>query len=582
MKNERGKVLYVGKSKMLRNRVRSYFHSPDNLDQKTRMLAGKVETVDYIATDNEIEALILECNLIKEYRPKYNIRLKDDKRYPYLKLTTCEKFPRIRFVRKVENDGSEYFGPYTDVAAVRRALKLIKSIFPLRDCTGNVFRKNRPRECLNYQIGRCSGPCTGNVNYEDYSETVRQVSLFLKGRNKSLHKLLEKKMRSLSKEQRFEEASVVRDQIIAIGKISEKQHAVEVGGADEDIVALAIEGNAACGVVMKVREGKILGSESFLIPDKGNAVNTKALTSFLQLYYHSATDIPQRIYLQEQPEDLEILQKWLSKKTGCQVSIKIPKKGYRKRLIKLAGKNAAMKLISKKGRKSEVFELLGEVKKTLGLPNTPFRIEAYDISNIQGAQAVGSMVTFENGKPDKSGYRHFRIRDVAGADDCSMIQEVLQRRLKILNTGKSRRPDLILVDGGRGQVSSAINAMFDAGISEIPIIGLAKKNEEIYMAGHNNVICLSRRSSVLRLFQRMRDEAHRFAVEYHRKLRRKGLRKSELDGIEGIGKKRKMTLMVRFGSIESIRNASAEEIETVPGIGRKIGQKIYKYLHKKG
>ncbi|TFG88668.1 MAG: excinuclease ABC subunit UvrC, partial [Candidatus Atribacteria bacterium] len=582
MKNARGKIIYVGKAKILKNRIRSYFQSKENLDRKTGILVDSIESIEYMATENEIEALVLECTLIKEYKPKYNVRLKDDKKYPFLKLTRNEKFPRLVLTRRIQNDGSEYFGPYTDVTAVRKTLKLLQSIFPLRDCSGSRFRKNRNRECLNYQIGRCPGPCTGNIDREEYLEIVDRIGLFLKGKNITLKRILEQKMIGLSKEKRYEEASILRDQIIAIDKTSKKQNAVEVSRADEDYIAIATEGEESCGVVLRVREGKILGLESFIISDSGNISSSNIIAAFSGLYYHSATDIPVRIYMQSAPVDKTVLEQWLTLKAGRRISIRIPRRGYRNNLIRLAAKNAAMKLVASSTRKTSVIELLIEVKRTLGLSATPFRIETFDISNIQGSDAVGSMVTFENGNPAKSGYRHFRIRSVEGADDYSMMKEVLSRRLETLNTGQSRKPDLIIVDGGKGQLTSALAAMRETGITGIDLIGLAKKNEEIFIVGSSKKIVLPRRSAVLKLIQRTRDEAHRFAIEYHRKLRRKRIMHSVLDDINGIGEKRKLRLLLEFGSVDSIRKASIEEMETVSGIGKRFAEKIYEYFQKEG
>ncbi len=578
MKNSRGKVIYVGKAKILKNRIRSYFQSKENLDRKTGFLVDSVDSIEYMATDNEIEALVLECNLIKEYKPKYNVRLKDDKKYPFLKLTRNEKYPRLVLTRTVQNDGSEYFGPYTDLTAVRKTLKLIQSIFPLRDCTGSRFRKNRNRECLNYQIGRCPGPCTGKIGQKEYLEIVDQISLFLKGKNITLKKLLEQRMLDLSKEKQYEEASLARDQLIAIDRVSKRQNAVEVSLVDEDYIAIADEGEESCGVVMRVREGKMLGLESFIISDTGNISSENLIASFSSLYYNSATDIPVNIYMQSEPADKKILEKWLTLKAGRRTSIRIPMRGYRVNLIRLAAKNAAMKLVASSSRKTSVVELLVEAKKTLGLKTTPFRIETFDISNIQGSDAVGSMVTFENGKPAKSGYRHFRIRNVEGSDDFSMMKEMLSRRLETLNTGQSRKPDLIIVDGGKGQLTAALTAMKETGITGIDLIGLAKRNEEIFIAGVSEKIVLPRKSAVLKLIQRTRDEAHRFAIEYHRKLRRKRIMHSALDDIEGIGEKRKLRLLMEFGSVSSIRKASIKELESVPGIGKGFAEKIYEYF----
>ncbi|MBU8921396.1 MAG: excinuclease ABC subunit UvrC [Bacteroidales bacterium] len=580
MKDEKDKVIYVGKAKVLKNRVRSYFQKSDNLDNKTAALVSTINTIDYIATENEVEALMLENNLIKEYRPKYNVRLKDDKKYPFLKLTVNERFPRLFLTRVVKNDGGEYFGPYGNAGSVRRTLELIRNIFPLRKCSSMHLGKDRERECLNFQIGRCSGPCTGKIDEQSYASLVRQVKLFLKGKTGRLRRIMEKRMDYLSGQMRYEEASLVRDQIAAISRISERQHAVDPVGGDEDVISIVSEGVSACGVVMRIRDGRILGSDSFMIPDTVGKDSGRVMCSFLQLYYHTSMDIPGLIQTQVMPEDIEVLVEWLSKKRGKKTRIAVPSRGGRKKLVDLAEKNAMMKLVAYSGRSSSSISLLSSLKKTLGLNSTPFRIEAFDISNIQGTDAVGSMIVFENGKTVRSGYRHFRIRTVDGMDDFAMMAEVLSRRARTLKSGKHRSPDLIVIDGGRGQVNAAVKALSENDISGIPVVGLAKRNEEIHMAGYEGVIRLSRRNEVLRLLQRMRDEAHRFAVEYHRKIRRKKISTSELDGIKGIGEKRKIKLLMAFGSLKGIRKAGIEDIASIPGIGKQIAGKVYDCLHE--
>jgi excinuclease ABC subunit C len=578
-KNQRGRVIYVGKARKLVNRVRSYMQAPDRLDPKTKALMDTADSVDYIATENELEALVLEASMIREYRPKYNIRLKDDKRYPYLKITSNEEFPRLLIVRSVFDDGAEYFGPYTDAGAVRRTLKAIKTIFPLRDCKG-PFRK-RKRACLNFQIRRCLGPCTGKVEPDEYAAVVRQLRLFLRGHNEALLEELRSSMYSLSNEKRYEEASVIRDQIVSIINISERQHAIDPGGADEDAVAIVREGGNACGVVMRVREGRILSSEAFMMPAIPTDDIKASYEEFFKLYYNSSLDIPPGILTQHELPDGNLIARWLKKKTGRTVSISVPLRGHRSRLISLAEKNAASRLITLRGRKASASRELGELKKALGLSSTPSRIEAFDISNVQGTGAVGSMVTFVDGRPLKSGYRHFRIRSVEGQDDFAMMKEVLVRRLERMKDGKTRRPDLILVDGGKGQVSSAMEAMEASRVSPIAVIGLAKKNEEIFVPGRKGPVILPRRNPGLKLLQKARDEAHRFAVDYHRKLLSRGLVESEIDGIPGVGEYRKTQLLVRFGSFAGLKSVTEEEIATVPGIGTATAGRIYEYIHGK-
>ena len=578
-KNPKGRVIYVGKARNLVSRVRNYMQAPERLDPKTKALMDAADSVDYIATENEVEALVLEASMIREYRPRYNIRLKDDKRYPYLKITANEEYPKLLIVRRVLDDGAEYFGPYTDAGAVRRTLKAIKTIFPLRDCKGRF--RSRARECLNFQIGRCLGPCTGRVDSNEYAVVVRQLRMLLRGHSEALVEELRRSMESFSKNRRYEKASVVRDQIASIRKISARQHAVDPGRADEDAVAIAREGNSACGVVMRVREGRILSSETFMMPVLPTDDIIIAYEGFFKLYYNASLDIPPGILAQYELPDGNLIVKWLKERAGKPVSISVPSRGHRKKLVDLAEKNAASRLLTLRGKKASAHMVLGHLKKELGLHATPSRIEAYDISNIQGSAAVGSMVTFVDGRPLKSGYRHFRIRTVNGPDDFAMMREVLLRRLERLKDGKSRRPDLILVDGGKGQVSAALEAMHASGLSPINVIGLAKRNEEIFVPGRKDPIVLPRRSLGLKLLQKARDEAHRFAVEYHRKLRSRGLVESGLDGIPGVGEYRKVQLLVRFGSLAGLANATGEEISTVPGIGRVTAGKIHEHIHRK-
>ena len=580
MKDRTGRIIYVGKAKKLSNRVRSYVRKYQTLDPKTRALVSVTADIDYIATTNEVEALVLECNLIKEYRPRYNIRLKDDKRYPFIKLSMQERFPRLLITRKVENDGAEYFGPYTDARAVRRTLRMIGSIFPLRTCKKRNFNPSGERECLNFHLKRCLGPCTGNVNDREYGELVRQVRLFLRGKNKVLIGMLHRRMNELSGAMRYEEAAAIRNQIKALETLAERQLAAVPGFSNADVVALAREGNRSCGVVMKIREGKILGSETFMIPAGAPIRDGMVYEAFFELYYDAATDIPRKIYTQHALVDPELHERWLGGKIGSRVKIVNPRRGNKKKLVELAGKNAWLKIVAEATSRSRGCAVLGEVKESLGLPSTPFRIEAYDISNIQGKDAVGAMVTFENGAPYKPGYRRFRIRNVEGMDDFAMLEEVLKRRLCHLAEGREKRPDLVLIDGGAGQVTAARRAMTGAGVTGIPVVGLAKKNEELYREVSSGPLRLPRRSPALRLLQRIRDEAHRFAITYHRTLRSKGLSHSTLDDIPGIGEKRKLLLLSTFGSIEGIRSAPIENITSVHGIGGKLAAKIYLYMHR--
>ena len=579
MKNGRGRVLYVGKAKKLSGRVRSYFRSGETLDVKTRKLVSSIRDLDYIVTGNELEALVLEYNLIKEYRPKYNIRLKDDKKYPYIKLTN-ERFPRLLLVRTMEKDGAEYFGPYTDVKAVRRIMRLMKTVFTLRNCIGGRFVE-RERECLNFQIDRCPGPCTGRVDEEAYGEIVNEVRLYLRGRSGELRRSLEDRMARLSESRCYEEAARIRDQLGNLERMSQRQLAVSAGMEDRDVVALARELDTACGVVMKIREGRLIGTESFLIPVGEADDDSLVYDNFMKMYYHSATDVPERVLMQERLEERTLIEEWLTQKRGGRVRLICPVRGEQRRLVELARKNASLKIIADARPEQRSKEILSELKEAIGLISTPFRIEVFDISNIQGAEAVGSMVTFKDAISLKSAYRHFKIKGVEGVDDFAMLAEVLERRARHIREGRDRAPDLIVVDGGRGQVSAARGALLKSELSSIPVIGLAKREEEIYLEGSPEPVRLPRSNKALKFLQRMRNEAHRFAIEYHRKLRSRRLEHSELDEIAGIGEKRKIVLLHEFGSVEALRGASAEEMAAINGIGESIATKVYEHFHGK-
>ncbi|MBD3180204.1 MAG: excinuclease ABC subunit UvrC [Candidatus Latescibacteria bacterium] len=578
MKDSGGRIIYVGKAKNLKKRVKSYFRPAGATDPKTEILREHIRDIDYVTTENEMEALVLECNFIRENRPAYNVKLKGGKKYPYLKLTTSTDFPRIMLVREVINDGSEYFGPYTDAAAVRRTLSLIGNIFRLRRCSQRKFDMHDSRECLYYQIGKCSAPCTGKITRKEYQRLVREVRLFLKGKTGRLTSELRRRMNRLSSRKEYEKAAVIRDQIRSIEKISEKQLAIDPGGSDEDIAAVAREKNSFCAVLMKVREGRILSSETFFLPSQGENDLNEVTGMFLQLYYHTATDIPGRIYVDRQPVDRELIQEWLSEKRGAGTRIMVPRRGRRKRMVELVRRNASVKLLDSRGRVVKETEILEKVKNRLNLPATPLKAEAYDISNISGMEAVGSMVSFRNGEPYRKGYRRFRIRISEGPDDFAMISEVISRRFR--NLSDMPAPDLILIDGGKGQVSSAVSALEGREIFNLPVVGLAKKKEEVYIPSSREPLKLPAGSETLRFLQRMRDEAHRFAVEYHRKLRLKKISDSVLDDIPGIGEQRKVLLLLEFGSIDNIRKSSADEISSVPGIGRKLAMRVKFELEK--
>jgi excinuclease ABC subunit C len=579
MKNRKGRVLYVGKAKSLSARARSYVQKPEALDVKTRALMRAADTIDYIATASEVDALILECTLIKEHRPRYNIRLKDDKRYPYLKLTVNERFPRLLLVRRVHDDGAEYFGPYTDANAVRRTMRTIREVFPLRDCGNEPAGRTPGRECLNFQIGRCRAPCTGRISEDEYRGLVEEVRLFLRGRGDRLAEAIRDRMWRLAREKRYEEAASARDQLDAFERISERRRPVRPHREDEDFLGLAREGNLSCGVVLRVRGGTIAGTESFILPAAAAESTEAVLEAFLELYYHAATDVPPRVYVPLALEAWDVAATWLSGKSGKRVRISVPRKGERRSILDLAAKNAVLHLATETRASGAPVPALQSLKELARLPRTPGRIEGYDISAIQGTEAVGSMVVFERGAARKSQYRHFKIRGVHGADDYAMMREVLSRRLAHLKEGKERRPDLIMVDGGRGQVAAARAAMDELGVGGVPVVGLAKRNEDVYLEGNAEPVRPPRRSPGLRLLQRVRDEAHRFAVTYHRKLRGAAARRSALEDVPGIGKARRTALLVHFGSLDAVRRAAVVEIARVPGIGEALARVIHEHFH---
>lgn len=581
MKSGKGRVIYVGKAKNLAARVRNYLQKPETLDPKTNALMRSAREIDYIATGSEVEALVLECTLIKEHRPRYNVRLKDDKRYPYLKLTVREPFPRLLLVRRLARDGAEYFGPFTDARALRRTMRTIRTIFPLRDCGAGRMGRGTGRACLNFHIGRCRGPCVGSVSQADYAELVRQVGLFLRGKSRRLEETLRDRMWRLSREKRYEEAAAVRDQLQALVHVTERRNPVSARANNEDFLAVAREGTLSCGVVMTVREGAIHSKESFFIPSSRNDTDRGIFDAFFELYYDSTEDVPPRVYTQHSLEDAELLADWLETKRGGRVAIAVPRRGGKRSLLDLALTNAHFQLATAARAKRQPAPALLELKTALGLSTTPGRIEAYDISNIQGSEAVGALVCFEKGVPFKSGYRHFKIRDVRGADDYAMMREVLGRRLGRLTESSARPPDLILVDGGKGQVSAAREALDALGVAGIPVIGLAKRHEEIYLEGREAPLRLPRRNPALRLLQRMRNEAHRFAIEYHRKLRSARMRRSGLEDIPGIGPTRAAALLAEFGSVDGLRGASLDEIVRVPGMGESVAKKVFGHLHGK-
>ena len=524
-KDASGKILYVGKAANLAQRVKSYFQLP-SLTPKLGALASQVRDVDYKVTDNEVEALLLECNLIKEYHPRYNVSLKDDKRYPYLKITK-EEFPRIFVTRKVKSDGARYFGPYTNARAIRQTLKLLKTLFPIRTCKRKIGLRPQAagsrlqKPCLNYHIKRCFAPCAGKIGREDYRKVADEVGLFLKGERSALIKSLEKRMKGAKESLKFEEAIILRDQIQSLEKISARQKVVSTRPIDQDVMAFALGPDSACSQIFFIRKGKLIGGEHFFFKGIKDKSEEEILTPLVKQYYYNATYIPKEVVLQNEIEEKELIKSYLGKKGKRRVRLIVPRKGDKLKLIKLAERNARLALIQKYSASQQMKEeTLGELQRTLGLRDLPFRIEAFDISNISGTLATGSLVVFRGGEPDKNEYRRFRIKRTRGVDDYAMMAEVVERRYRRLLKERKIMPDLILVDGGKGQLSAALKVLKRLKI-KLPIAALAKEYEHLFIPGKSLPIVLAKNSSALYLLKQIRDEAHRFALAYHRKLREK-------------------------------------------------------------
>lgn len=576
MKDSDDEIIYIGKSKSLRNRVKSYFK--DKFDTpKTKILMSHFNSLEYIITDSEKEALILEANLIKKHRPKYNIRLKDDKRYPYVKITD-EDFPRLIITRNIGKTGS-YFGPFTDVGSVRQTVKFLKSLFKIRTCR----RMDGP--CLNCQIDLCFGPCAGNIDKKEYKKLITKIDLFFQGKYSEILENLEKEMNDASENFNFEKAAIIRDQIASIAEVMEKQFVDFADELDQDIIAMAFDGDSAIVVVFSIRNGKINGKDDFLMSGAKNNKSDEVISAFIQQYYGINRHVPREIILEEKIKDKEeavLIEEWLTDLRGGDVSIIVPEEGTKLRLVRMAAKNADIIKKQKKKMKNAMIE----VKKYLKLPKLPRIIEGYDVSNISGKLAVGSKVSFLDSKPNKKQYKRFKL-ETPGPNDYEMMRELLSRRFKILTEcsdedkgdPKCEEPDLILIDGGKGQLSVATEVLKKYNLEHIPIIGLAKEFEEVFIPQSSNPIIIPKNNEGLHLLQRVRDESHRFAVSYHRKLRSKNIESSELDNIVGVGKTRKINLLKHFGDIENIKKASVEDISDVKGLNKKVAKAVYDNFH---
>jgi excinuclease ABC subunit C len=609
-----GRVIYVGKAASLKSRVRPYFQSGARHQPKTRVMVEKAADLEWIVVDSEVEALILEQNLIKEHRPRYNVLLKDDKSYPYLKVTLNEGFPRVFVTRRVVKDGGRYFGPYTRVGAVNETLSLLKKVFPFRSCKQREPAA-RSRPCLNHHIKRCLGPCCGLVDREAYRAMIDEVCLFLEGRQDDLVRRLTERMREAAGKLEFEQAAGLRDQIAAVQEILEKQKVISTGFADRDVIALAGGPAFSVAEVFLVRGGKLIGREQFVL--EGDLDGAEMLGAFVKQYYSRVDLVPPEVLLSaEIGEEKAVIEKWLTGKRGTGVRLKVPGRGEKRGLVEMAARNAVLALELEQRRAEEPAggtEAPAELARVLGLPEPPRRLECFDVSNIQGREAVASMAVFEAGRPAKGEYRRFKIRTVEGPDDYASLREVARRRFiraregqelsglavsggvlpddgekPVSRKGRSsaggagfhRLPDLVVVDGGKGQLSAVREAMEETGFGHIPACGLAKKEEHIFVPGRPEPVILPGDSPALRLLQRLRDEAHRFAVAYHRRRREKQSLKSLLDEVEGIGAVRRRALLRAFGSLAGIEKAEIGELAAVPGMNSRAARAVYEFFRK--
>lgn len=564
MRDANDEIIYIGKAKNLINRVRSYFR--EKLDRpKTQILMSHFDSLEYIVTNSEKEALILEATLIKKHRPRYNVQLKDDKRYPYVKITN-EKYPRLIITRNITKNGI-YYGPFTDVTSVKKTVKFLKSLFKIRTC------RNMDGPCLNSQIDLCYAPCSGEISKEEYDEIINKIDLFFQGKYSVIVKNLKKEMAEAAENEQFEKAAVLRDQITSIEEIMEKQFVDLVDDdLDQDVIAIAPNDNEVVVIIMPIRNGKIVGRDDFLMSGSQYESNSEILFAFIQQYYGLNRHIPKQILLNEPIDDTELLEEWLSDLRGNKVYIKVPMKGVKLRLVNMAQKNAEIIKHQKKAMENSLIEL----KKYLKLDKLPRIIEGYDISNISGKFAVGSKVSFKDAKPNKKKYKRFKI-ETPGPNDFAMMKELLTRRLKMIDTDEE--PDLIVIDGGKGQLGMACEVLDELNLVHIPIIGLAKEFEEIYIPNSKRPIIIPKNNKALHLLQQVRDESHRFAITYHRKLRSDNISESSLDDIPGIGKKRKINILKEFGTMDKVKNASVEELAKIKGMNEKVATNVYEYYH---
>jgi excinuclease ABC subunit C len=597
MKDGNGKVIYVGKAVNLKNRVRSYFHISAQQHLRTRQLVRKIKDIEWIVVGSELEALILEMNLIKKHRPHYNIRLKDDKRYPYIKVHWADPYPKVTVTRRMVQDGSRYYGPYTSVWAVHQTLDVLRRIFPYLTCDREITGQDE-RACLYFDIKLCTAPCIGAISQQDYRQMIEDLGQFLNGRTEPIVSRIQTEMEEAAETLKFERAAALRDQLRAIENVVERQKVISSDYIDSDVLAMARDDGEACVQVFFIRGGKLIGRDYFLMEGTEDTPDAKVMSEFIKQFYDQASNVPPQVLLPQEVEEAQIIRQWLSQKRGGEkVEILVPHVGPQQDLIEMAAENAVETLTALKAQwemdKHRQEEALSELQQALGLAQPPNKIECYDISNTQGTAAVGSMVVFEQGVPSKKNYRRFNIRSVTGPDDFASMEEVLTRRFNRWHAAReaangpgkkpdqsfARLPDLLIVDGGKGQLSRAVSVLerFDL-LDTVPVAGLAKQNEELFVPGRSISILLPRQSQGLYLLQRIRDEAHRFAITAHRNRREKAGLASRLDTVPGIGPARRKALLARFGSIEAIQDATSEELLSVPGITAVIVEALKAHL----
>ena len=592
MKETAGRVIYVGKAVNLRSRVRSYFQPSADHSPRTAEMVARVRDIEWILVDSELESLILEMNLIKQHRPKYNVRFKDDKRYPYVKVHWGDPFPKVTITRRMANDGGRYYGPYTSVWAVHRTLDVLRRIFPYLTCD-RIITGQDLRACLYHDIKLCMGPCIGATDQATYRAMIADLCRFLEGKTEPIVERLNQEMQRYSQEMQFERAAAIRDQLWAIEKVVEGQKVVSRERIDSDVIAFARDEHDACVQVFFIRGGKLIGREYFVLEGTRQAEDQEVLQAFVKQFYSEAAGVPQRVLLPLEIEEARIIEAWLqSRRRGQPVHLSVPRRGVKRDLVELAAKNAAETLSMLRARweadRSKHVQALSELQQALGLAQPPVRIEGYDISNLQGTAAAGAMVVFEKGAPSKSLYRKYTIKSVTGQDDFASMEEMLARRFRRWQsaTEEARKPgakldrafgslpDLILIDGGKGQLGRAVKVLQDHGLQHLPVVGLAKEHEELFLPGEPDPQLLPRGSQALFLVQRIRDEAHRFALSHHRTQRsRRGLA-SQLDAVQGIGPSKRKALLQTFGDLEGIRQADLSELTAVSGISRKLAERL--------